>query len=51
VALLRDGNVTLELYCFNDGSLPCDKEMFAMALEEYGPTPLAAPPSSLGSSA
>lgn len=49
VALLRDEDVTLELYCFNDGSLPYDEAMFAMALEEFGPTPLAGPPSSLGS--
>ena len=42
LALLRDGDVTLELYCFNDGSLPVDGETFAIAIEEFGPTPLTA---------
>jgi hypothetical protein len=40
VALLRDGAVTLEVYCHNDGSLPVDEELFAMAIAEFGPTPL-----------
>jgi hypothetical protein len=41
LALLRDGDVTLEVFCHIEGPQPVDEELFAMALEEFGPTPLS----------
>lgn len=44
VALLRDGDVTLELYCFTDGSVQLPDDMAAELLAAMGPTPLVAEP-------
>jgi len=41
IALLRDGDVTLEVYCHIDGQQPVDEELFVLAREEFGPTPLS----------
>ena len=41
IALLRDGDTTLEVFCHIEGQQPVDEDLFAMALAEFGPTPLS----------